>query len=80
MSGEQQTEAFGTHELCGVDGSLEMAKWVWNHHFSAVAGDAIAFETIPPLIDGKESAIVDLGKLKYSLDQRVCKRSRLLTV
>ncbi|KAL9071506.1 MAG: hypothetical protein Q9157_005448 [Trypethelium eluteriae] len=59
---EQQGEGLGTHKTCGVDGSIETAKWVWNHHFSAVAGDAIAFETIPPLKDGKEAGITELGK------------------
>ncbi|KAI9656176.1 MAG: hypothetical protein M1821_004838 [Bathelium mastoideum] len=67
MDGEQQTEAFGTHQLCGVEGTPEMAKWVWNHHFSAVAGDAIAFETIPPLIDGKVGGIVELVLHQYFL-------------
>ena len=62
-SAEQQAEAFGSsHNMCGVDGSAETAKWVWNQHFSAVAGDAIAFETLPPLVDGKEGETRDLGE------------------
>ncbi|KAL9095823.1 MAG: hypothetical protein Q9165_001820 [Trypethelium subeluteriae] len=64
---EQQGERLGTHKSCGVDGSIETAKWVWNHHFSAVAGDAIAFETIPPFKDGKESALPDLVLHQYFL-------------
>ncbi|KAF2235318.1 hypothetical protein EV356DRAFT_575972 [Viridothelium virens] len=64
---EQQGEGLGTHKTCGVDGSIETAKWVWNHHFSAVAGDAIAFETIPPLKDGKEAGITELVLHQYFL-------------
>jgi len=32
--------------LVGVAPEEETARWIWNHHFSAVAGDAIAFEAI----------------------------------
>ncbi|KAK4547061.1 hypothetical protein LTR36_001282 [Oleoguttula mirabilis] len=31
----------------GVEGSIETAEWLWNHHFSAVAGDSISFEQWP---------------------------------
>lgn len=36
------------HEFIGVDGNEETVTWLWNHHFAAVAGDAIAFEVWPP--------------------------------
>jgi len=36
------------HEHVGLGGSAEMVEWLWNHHFAAVAGDAIAFEAWPP--------------------------------
>lgn len=62
MDGDEQAKALGTHKTCGVEGTEETAKWFWNQHFCAVAGDAIAFETIPPLINGKESSTKDLGK------------------
>jgi hypothetical protein len=62
MSGDEQSEALGTHRTCGVEGSEESAKWFWNKHFAAVAGDAIAFEAIPPIVDGKESTVADLGE------------------
>lgn len=32
----------------GVEGGLDAAKWLWNHHFSMVAGDTMAFEAWPP--------------------------------
>jgi hypothetical protein len=36
------------HEHVGVAGNKESVEWLWNHHFAAVAGDAIAFEAWPP--------------------------------
>lgn len=36
------------HEFIGVQGSRESVEWFWDHHFAAVAGDAIAFEAWPP--------------------------------
>jgi kynurenine formamidase len=33
----------------GVQGSRESVEWLWNRHFSAVAGDAIGFECWPPM-------------------------------
>jgi hypothetical protein len=35
-------------EYAGVEGCEESVEWLWNHHFSAVAGDAIGFEAWPP--------------------------------
>lgn len=63
MDGKQQEAALGTHRTCGVEGTEDSAKWFWNNHFAAVAGDAIAFETIPPIIEGgKEGTTANLGK------------------
>jgi hypothetical protein len=39
MNAEQQAEAMGSHRTCGVEGTVDSAKWFWNKHFSAVAGD-----------------------------------------
>jgi hypothetical protein len=36
----------------GVAGNEDVARWVWNNHFAAVAGDAIGFEVIPPVPGG----------------------------
>ncbi|KAI1810959.1 putative cyclase-domain-containing protein [Poronia punctata] len=35
--------------VSGVHGTLETAKWLWNKHFAAVAGDAWAFEALTPV-------------------------------
>ena len=41
---------------------IEAAEWFWNHHFSAVAGDAVGFESIPPrLPDGSFGTTSDFG-------------------
>ncbi|EXJ72888.1 uncharacterized protein A1O5_04036 [Cladophialophora psammophila CBS 110553] len=47
-SAEEQNKKLGTGRAIGVEGTIEAAKWFWNHHFSAVAGDAVAFESMPP--------------------------------
>jgi Putative cyclase len=63
MNAQEQEQAMSTHKCVGVEGSEEVAKWVWNHHFASVAGDAIAFEVIPPtLASGEIGQISDLGK------------------
>ena len=69
-SGPEQEQLLGTHKCVGVEGSIESAKWFWNHHFSAVAGDAIAFEVLPPVIvekDGskRDGSIAELGKTLF---------------
>ncbi|OAL36767.1 hypothetical protein AYO20_03822 [Fonsecaea nubica] len=34
-------------ESAGVQADHETVSWVWNHHFSAVAGDSLAWEAMP---------------------------------
>ncbi len=47
----------------GMHGTTETARWLWNRHFAAVAGDAIAFEAMLPLKeDGSVGGQADLGK------------------
>jgi len=66
--GEEQEKMLGTHRACGVEGTEESAKWFWNKHFSAVAGDTIGFEVIPPIKpDGKEGETKDLVLHQYFL-------------
>ncbi|EGP89544.1 uncharacterized protein MYCGRDRAFT_103601 [Zymoseptoria tritici IPO323] len=67
ISGEKQAELMGSHRVCGVTGNEETAKWFWNKHFAAVAGDMIAFEHIPPNINGKEAPVSDLVLHQYFL-------------
>lgn len=52
-------------KLSGLHGTEDTARWVWNKHFSAVAGDSLAFEAFPPLKpDGTEGTMSDLGELR----------------
>ncbi|EME45596.1 hypothetical protein DOTSEDRAFT_71333 [Dothistroma septosporum NZE10] len=67
VSGEKQAELMGSHRVCGVTGDEATAKWFWNKHFSAVAGDMIAFEHIPSIINGKEAPVSDLVLHQYFL-------------
>jgi kynurenine formamidase len=68
VSGEKQAELMGSHRTCGVTGNVETAKWFWNKHFAAVAGDMIAFEHIPPVKeDGSEGNISELVLHQYFL-------------
>jgi hypothetical protein len=68
MNAQEQEQALGTHRTCGVEGTEESAKWFWNKHFAAVAGDAIAFEAVPAIVDGKESSIGNLGKFRVAVE------------
>lgn len=61
MDADEQAKSLGTHQTVGVEGTKAVAKWHWDHHFAAVAGDAIAYETIPPLKeDGTVGGIHEL--------------------
>jgi Putative cyclase len=63
VTGEQQGQMMSTHKCIGVEGSEEVAKWVWNHHFASVAGDAIAFEVLPPMLpNGEVGTMGQLGE------------------
>lgn len=62
MTGEEQTKALEAHKTFGVEGTEKAAKWIWNKHFAAVAGDMIAFENLPPVLNGKNGTVKDLGK------------------
>jgi kynurenine formamidase len=67
-SGDEQEKMLGTHSTIGVAGNEEAAKWHWNHHFSAVAGDAIAYEVTPPTLeDGSKGTIANLVLHQYFL-------------
>lgn len=67
-TGEQQQQLLSTGRRCGVEGSMKSARWIWNHHFSAVAGDTSGFEAVPPLRpDGTEGNSSQLVLHQYLL-------------
>ncbi|KJK66120.1 putative cyclase [Aspergillus parasiticus SU-1] len=41
---DKQKELLDSHRTIGVEGTKKIAKWIWDPHFAAVAGDAITFE------------------------------------
>jgi hypothetical protein len=54
---------FAAGTLSGVHGTVDTARWVWNHRFAAVAGDAHGFEAIPSLKeDGTPGGLSQLGE------------------
>ena len=67
---EEQNKKLGTTRSVGVEGTIEAAEWFWNRHFSAVAGDAVGFESMPPKLPS--------GSFGTSSDFGMC--SRFFTV
>ncbi|KIW99567.1 uncharacterized protein Z518_11306 [Rhinocladiella mackenziei CBS 650.93] len=70
VNGEEQQKLLTTGRAIGVEGTVEAARWMWNHHFSAVAGDMIAFEVLPPLVaseNNREGGTRDLVLHQYFL-------------
>lgn len=62
VDGEEQTKLLAPGRVVGVEGNLETAKWFWNHHPAAVAGDNMAFEAMPPRRpDGTDGTNAELG-------------------
>jgi kynurenine formamidase len=60
MNGAEQGTAMSGHKICGLEGTKEMARWLWDHHFAAVASDNMAVEAMPPMIDGIEQPMHEL--------------------
>ncbi|KAL2263512.1 hypothetical protein VTK26DRAFT_6413 [Humicola hyalothermophila] len=61
---------FAGGKLAGVHGTRETARWVWNRRFAAVAGDAHAFEAMPPVReDGSAGEMLELVLHPWFLNQ-----------
>jgi kynurenine formamidase len=60
MNAEEQATAMSSHHACGLEGTDEMARWIWNNHFAAVASDNVAVEAMPPMLDGEEQPLTHL--------------------
>lgn len=63
MDAQGQARMLGRGKAVGLKGNLESAKWIWNHHFAAVAGDQVAFEVIPPTIEEDNNRVGGLHEL-----------------
>ena len=66
VTADEQERMLGTNKACGVKGCRETAKWVWNHHFAAVASDALGFEVLPPKIEDEGDRVGSFGELGMS--------------
>lgn len=62
-TGDEQAAILSTGKFCGLESSEEMAKWLWNQHFAAIASDNLAVEVCPPIINGEEKPVRELGEL-----------------
>ncbi|KAL8998567.1 MAG: hypothetical protein Q9169_002407 [Polycauliona sp. 2 TL-2023] len=56
-----------TVEFAGVEATLETAEWLWENQFAAVAGDAIAWESVP--LGGKVDCLTGLASNKPDVSQ-----------
>ncbi|KIW91700.1 uncharacterized protein Z519_07668 [Cladophialophora bantiana CBS 173.52] len=57
-SKEEQIESIDRGAFIGLESSMEVAKWLWNHHFAAVAGDTVGFECHPVNFGDKDAVIL----------------------
>lgn len=91
MTGEEQAVVLSSFSMCGLEGSKEIARWLWNAHFAAVASDNMAVEAYPHVFDGRPQPFsqlplhqwclsmfgMPLGELWYLGDlAAVCSRAR----
>ena len=59
----QMMQSAGGVGLSGLEGSEDMARWLWNKRFAGVASDSNALEVYPPVKpDGTKGNVDDLGK------------------
>ncbi|KAI9036438.1 uncharacterized protein KD926_001781 [Aspergillus affinis] len=66
-TGDEQGATLSGGHFCGLESSEEMAKWLWNQHFAAIASDNIAVEVLPPIINGEERPVCELVLHKWCL-------------
>ncbi|KAH0844180.1 hypothetical protein AYO21_11536 [Fonsecaea monophora] len=60
----ERVEPWDRGEFIGLEASMKSVKWLWNHHFAAVAGDSLGFEVCPA---------------PFGIKDRVCLHEWLLT-
>ena len=63
LSGQEQGLKYMTGGgVGGVEGSEEVARWLWDQHFAAIASDNNAVEALPPMKDGQPRPFHELGE------------------
>lgn len=68
MTPDEQELVLTRAKAVGVEGSIEAARWLWNHHFAGVAGDTVAFEVLSAQNDEQIAAE---GGHKFELGEEV---------
>ena len=71
MTGDEQSAAMAPLQCCGIEGTEDMARWLWNRQFAAVASDNIAVEAMPPIVNGIERPPTEFGECDMIYDFRV---------
>ena len=57
-SQEERVKVFNQGAFIGLERSMRSVKWLWNHHFAALAGDTIGFECFPAPFGAKDEVIL----------------------
>ena len=61
---ERQNGTQKNSQAIGLQNNEATVRWLYDHHFAAVAGDTVAFEAWPPPMEtGKESVKRDITTL-----------------
>ncbi|KAJ5960840.1 cyclase [Penicillium vulpinum] len=60
MTGAEQGAAMCSGRMCGLEGSKEIVRWLWDRHFAAVVSDNSAVEAMPPIVNGVEQPTHEL--------------------
>ena len=61
---ERQSGTQKNSQAIGLQNNEATVRWLYDHHFAAVAGDTVAFEAWPPPMEtGKESVKRDITTL-----------------
>lgn len=55
---EQRVGSMRNDQFIGVEPNNETVEWLWNHHFAAVAGDMVGFETVPVNMGQKDKTFL----------------------
>lgn len=57
-SSAERAKAMEGNQFIGVEPSQQTVEWFWDHHFAAVAGDMMGFETVPTNMGQKEKTFM----------------------
>ncbi|CAK7230597.1 hypothetical protein SCUCBS95973_007629 [Sporothrix curviconia] len=67
LDADGQAAVLQARRCCGIEGSEASARWFWDRHFSAAAGDSVSFEVAPPQVADGQGGMRDGGISEYVL-------------